>query len=142
MFPRPESRFKTAFRRSLDAAIDFATLGEYGYAPAWEDIGADAASDGDWGFDAAWASPQGGVAASSRSAAGGPVRAGTGTATPELVPAASAAGRARRNAARRAAPACAGQPVRGRTLTPQVPRPARQRDGMAPREQVCAADPA
>jgi hypothetical protein len=30
MFPRSESRLKTAFRRSLDAAIDFATLGEYG----------------------------------------------------------------------------------------------------------------
>ena len=33
MFPTPSSRFKTALRRSIDAAIDFATLGEYGIEP-------------------------------------------------------------------------------------------------------------
>jgi hypothetical protein len=134
MFPRPESRLQTAFRRSVDAAIDFATLGEYGYAPAWDDERVDGTDDGDWGFEGAWAAPEGGTATVAAS------RARAGAATAELVPPASAAGRARRNAERRTAPACAGQPTRGRALTPQLPRLARQRDGMAPREQDCAAD--
>jgi hypothetical protein len=33
MFPSQKSRFSTLFRRSIDAAIDFATLGEYGLEP-------------------------------------------------------------------------------------------------------------
>jgi hypothetical protein len=85
MFPRSESRLKTAFRRSLDAAIDFATLGEYGYAPAWKDAGAAGATAAE-------------------------------------------------------APACAGQPARRRALKAQTAHGARQRDGMALREQHCVAD--
>jgi hypothetical protein len=129
MFPRPETRIRTVFRRSLDAAIEFATLGEYGYAPAWEGPGRLAPLDNsvaqDWGFDAVdpAAAPQRGAKAA-------------------LLEPSSAAGRARRNAERRAAPACAGQPLRGHALTPQLPRTSRQRDGMAPREQYCVADDA
>src|SRR3954470_16082795 len=44
MLPTPQSRIKTALRRSLDAAIDFATLGEYGLTSAWEDPAAAAGS--------------------------------------------------------------------------------------------------
>ena len=36
MFPRTENRIGTFLRRSVDAAIDFATLGEYGLASAME----------------------------------------------------------------------------------------------------------
>jgi hypothetical protein len=130
MFPRTETRIRTMFRRSVDAAIDFATLGEYGYAPAWEAIADTDPSTGsalDWGFDAVDAAgPVGAVgllepATASRRA-------------PRLDPA-TAAARARRTGA-----ACEGQPLRGRTLTPQLPRAARQRDGMAPRDQYCVAD--
>jgi hypothetical protein len=140
MFPRPESRFKTAFRRSLDAAIDFATLGEYGYAPAWDDAGTDGASDADWGFDGAWASPDGAATGVGTAVAAPPTQRGAAT-TAALVPPATAAARALRNAERRAEPVCAGQPTRARELSRQLPRVARQRDGMAPREQHCAADP-
>jgi hypothetical protein len=163
MFPRPESRFKTAFRRSLDAAIDFATLGEYGYAPAWDDAGTDGASDADWGFDGAWASPDGAATGVGTAVAAPPTQRGAATTaalvppataaaiaapptqrgaatTAALVPPATAAARALRNAERRAEPVCAGQPTRARELSRQLPRVARQRDGMAPREQHCAAD--
>jgi hypothetical protein len=130
MFPRTETRMKTMFRRSLDAAIDFATLGEYGYAPAWEvaeranlpdtDSRTYAADLSDWGFDDdAWQRP------------------GQNASQPAAVEPASAAGRALRNAERRSAPDCAGQPLRGRALTPQLPRSSRHRDGMAPRSQDC-----
>jgi len=57
---------------------------------------------------------------------------------------ASAAARARveqnRLAERNSAPHCAGQPVRGRALEPTLPRKARHREGMAPREQRCVSD--
>src|SRR5687768_3713356 len=131
MFPPHQSRFKTALRRSLDAAIEFATLGDYGYAPAWEGPADDAAVDGrnwltepvSWDFAGVQVAPA----------------AGEGTAAAALLEPASAAGRARRNAERREAPACAGQPLRGRALTPALPQTARKRDGMAPREQSCSA---
>ena len=130
MFPPAQSRFRTAFRRSLDAAIEFATLGEYGYAPAWEGESATVAADG-----RAWLTePMSWDFASVRP--GSPIDGGTAAAA--LLEPASAAGRARRNAERREAPACAGQPLRGRALTPALPRGSRKRDGMAPREQACA----
>jgi hypothetical protein len=120
MFPRPESRIRTTLRRSIDAAIDFATLGEYGLASAWED-------------------PADGI----------PAAAGSGTATRarqdqrltvRVGAPASAAGRAARNHDRRDAGACAGQHLLSRALEPQLPRAARSRDGQAPREQRCASD--
>ena len=131
MFPPTQSRLKTAFRRSLDAAIDFATLGDYGYAPAWEGPAAESPADGrvwlteplSWDFDGANAASA----------------TGDGTPAAALLEPASAAGRTRRNAERREAPACAGQPLRGQALTPKLPRASRSRDGMAPREQSCAA---
>jgi hypothetical protein len=128
MFPHPETRIKTFFRRSIDAAIDFATLGEYGLASAWEDpatgnpavVGSGTATRARRGDTPA---PRGGV-----------------PATATLVKPASAAGRARHNDERRDNAACAGQHVRGRALEPTLPRKARSRDGMAPREQRCLAD--
>jgi hypothetical protein len=136
MFPRPETRIKTLFRRSIDAAIDFATLGEYGLASAWEDpadgIPAVAGSGtatrarrlGDL------SAPRGGV----------PVPAAGSTATATLLKPASAAGRARRNEERRDSAPCAGQHLRSRAMEPQLPRKTRSRDGMAPREQRCRLD--
>ena len=122
MFPVRESRFKSAFRRSLDAAIEFATLGEYGYAPAWDAGDSAVVTDRrDWLTEA----PDWDFGASS---------------TPSVLEPASAAGRARVNADRRSAPSCAGQPLRGRALTPTLPRASRQRGGMAPREHTCTAE--
>ena len=116
MFPNPTSRFRTAMRRSLDAAIDFATLGEYGWSAAWDapDAGV----------------PDGG----SLAVAERPVA--------QVLRPVSAAGRARLNAETREAPRCAGQPLRSRALEPALPRASRSRDGMAPREQHCVADAA
>jgi hypothetical protein len=128
MFPRPDSPLRTAFRRSLDAAIEFATLGEYGYAPAWEaddDIGPGEQLEPTFAWPA-------------RDCATGPQAATAPTAT--LLQPASAAGRARRNADRREAPICAGQPLRSRALTRQTPRKTRHRDGMAPRVEWCSTD--
>jgi hypothetical protein len=137
MFPTPQTRMKTAFgrslRRSIDAAIDFATLGEYGLASAWEDPAAAAGS---------------GTATRARQdtpslawRAGAPA-AGSRTAT--LLQPASAAARALRDQQvspeRATAPVCAGQPLRGRALERTLPRAARKRDGMAPREQRCLSD--
>jgi hypothetical protein len=141
MFPRPESRIRTTLRRSIDAAIDFATLGEYGLASAWEDP-AD-------GIPAAAGS---GTATRARQdqrltvRVGAPATAaGAGAATlaprtAVLLKPASAAGRAARNHDRRDAGACAGQHLLSRALEPQLPRAARSRDGQAPREQRCASD--
>jgi hypothetical protein len=137
MFPTRQSRIKTAFRRSIDAAIDFATLGEYGLASAWEDPAAAAGS---------------GTATRARQdtpslawRAGAPA-VGT-SATPRtavLLQPASAAARALRESQatpeRPPTPHCLGQPLRGRALERTLPRAARQRDGMAPREQRCIAD--
>jgi hypothetical protein len=131
MFPPTQSRFRTALRRSLDAAIDFATLGDYGYAPAWEGPAADASAD-----ERAWLTEP--VSWDFAVTAGASL-SGDGAATAALLEPASAAGRARRNAERREAPACAGQPVRGRALASKLPRTSRTRDGMAPREQACSA---
>ena len=133
MFPTSQSRFKTALRRSIDAAIDFATLGEYGLASAWEDPAAAAGS---------------GTAPRARQdtpslawRAGAPAATGR-TAT--LLQPASAAARALREQQRHpehpAGPYCAGQHLRSRALQPTLPRAARSRDGMAPREQRCLSD--
>jgi hypothetical protein len=128
MFPHPETNLRTFFRRSIDAAIDFATLGEYGLASAWEDHA-----------DGIPAVAGSGTATRARR---GDARAprGGAPATAVLLKPASAAGRARVNDARRDLATCAGQPLRGRALDPQLPRKARSRDGMAPREQRCLAD--
>ena len=129
MFPHPESRFRTMLRRSVDAAIDFATLGEYGLASAWEDP-----------------APAGsGTATRARQENRLTVRVGApatreGTRSAVLLKPASAAGRAAHNDERRDAGRCAGQHVRGRALERQLPRTARSRDGMAPREQSCLFD--
>src|SRR4051812_14677860 len=131
MFPTPRSRLKTMLRRSIDAAIDFATLGEYGLASAWEDPGAATGSG-----------------TATRARQGTPtlaLRAGAPAATAPrrtavLLQPVSAAGRARRTAERRAAPVCAGQPLRSRALEPTLPRAARSRDGMAPRGQRCVTE--
>jgi hypothetical protein len=131
MFPHPESRFRTALRRSIDAAIDFATLGEYGLASAWEEpYAAESATAPRARQDDALALRAGAAAPSAA------------TATATLVQPASAAGRARIAEDRHAAPACAGQHVRSRMMDPQLPRKARSRDGMAPREQRCLVDAA
>ena len=124
MFPTPTSRFRTAFRRSLDAAIEFATLGEYGYAAAWEGAqGDEPTRPGDPGALDARSTP-----------------AVRDRPEPELLRPASAAGRARRNADTRGTPRCAGQHLRGRALEPKLPRAARSRDGMAPRDPRRTAD--
>jgi hypothetical protein len=146
MFPEPTSRFRTALRRSLDAAIDFATLGEYGWAAAWE--GPDAAGGGPSAPGAA-----GGTATAITpspwtpairldSGAGGAATAVAESPAAALLRPASAAGRARKNAEVREAACCAGQPLRSRARDPQLPRAARSRDGMAPREQGCTTDAA
>jgi hypothetical protein len=133
MFPNRETRMKTFFRRSIDAAIDFATLGEYGLASAWEDPAAAAGS---------------GTATRARQdtpslawRAGAPAATGR-TAT--LLQPSSAVARAlrdqQRDPAQPAGPHCAGQHLRSRALQPTLPRAARTRDGMAPREQRCLAD--
>jgi hypothetical protein len=133
MFPTRSSRLTTALRRSIDAAIDFATLGEYGLASAWEDPAAAA------GSGTATRARQDAPTVAWR--AGAPVAAAAGAArTSTLLQPASAAGRARRNDERRDAPWCSGQPLRGRGLEPTLPRTARTRDGMAPREQGCPSD--
>lgn len=138
MFPTPQTRIKTAFgrsiRRSIDAAIDFATLGEYGLVSAWEDPAAAAGS---------------GTATRARQdtpslawRAGAPA-AGTGRTATLLKPASAAARALREQQARQEAtttPVCSGQPLRGRALERTLPRPARKRDGMAPREQRCLFD--
>jgi hypothetical protein len=136
MFPTRESRFRTALRRSLDAAIEFATLGEYGWSAAWEGPNEAAAFDSRGGDQSDRRRP---FSLTATADAGG----GTAVAerpTAALVQPASAAGRARHDAETRDTAWCAGQPLRGRVLTPQLPRPARSRDGMAPREQRCPAD--
>ena len=117
MFPPAQTRLRSALRRSVDAAIEFATLGEYGFASAWED------QAGSAGGSAADAPPA-------------PTNSTAPRATTFVEPA-SAAGRARRDAQRREAPRCCGQPLRGRVRDPQLPRVARSRDGMAPRELRC-----
>jgi hypothetical protein len=131
MFPTTETRLKTFFRRSVDAAIDFATLGEYGLASAWEDPAAAAGS---------------GTPRAHRDTpslmwrAGAPAAASAEARTATLLQPASAAARALRNEERRESPACAGQPLRSRALEPTLPRPSRKREGMAPREQRCLFD--
>ena len=139
MVPTRSARIKTALRRSIDAAIDFATLGEYGLASAWEDPAAATGS---------------GTATRARQdtpsltwRAGAPaVGAGAGVApgatAVSLLEPASAAARALRNQERRSTPSCAGQPTRSRALEPTLPRTARHRNGMAPREQRCLGDTA
>ena len=145
MFPTPSSRLKTALRRSIDAAIDFATLGEYGLASAWEDPAAAT------GSGTATRARQDSPSLTWR--AGAPaVGAGAGVApgatavaerrTTSLLQPASAAARALRNQERRSTPECAGQPTRSRAIEPTLPRTARHRDGMAPREQRCRGDAA
>src|SRR4051812_45845953 len=133
MFPTPQSRIKTAFRRSIDAAIDFATLGEYGLASAWEDPAAA-------GSGTATRARQDTPSLAWR--AGAPAAGTSRTAT--LLKPASAAARALREQQaapeRPPTPHCAGQPLRGRALERTLPRPARTRDGMAPREQRCLPD--
>lgn len=132
MFPLAESRLRTILRRSVDAAIDFATLGEYGLASAWEDP-----------------APAGsGTTTRARQDNRLTVRAGApaareaawGATTAVLLKPASAAGRAAHNGARRDAGRCGGQHLLGRALDPQLPRPARSRGGMAPREPRCLFD--
>lgn len=132
MFPLPESRLRTILRRSVDAAIDFATLGEYGLASAWENP-----------------TPAGsGTVTRARQDNRLAVRAGApasreaarGATTAVLLKPASAAGRAAHNGVRRDAGHCAGQHLLGRALDAQLPRAARSRDGMAPREQRCLFD--
>lgn len=134
MFPRPESRFRDVFRRSVDAAIDFATLGEYGLASAWEDP-----ADPGPGTD-----PRSGQALGLGSLIGTPgTGAGPAVARPPIATSlrpASAAGRARADGERRSAPLCAGQHLRSRVMDP-LPRTSRSRDGMAPREPRCLFDP-
>ena len=39
MFPSSDNSLRTIVRRGIDAAIDFATLGEYGWATALDDLG-------------------------------------------------------------------------------------------------------
>ena len=129
MFPRPESRLRTIFRRSVDAAIDFATLGEYGLASAWEDP-----SDGTPAVAGS------GTATRARQGTSPAVRVGASPTAAVLLQPASAAGRARRNDTLRDAAQCAGQHLRSRALDPQLPRTARARDGMAPREPRCLFD--
>ena len=132
MFPLPKTSFRTLFRRSLDAAIDFATLGEYGLASAWEDPAATGSGT------AARARQDGDVLALR---VGVPAIAARGTATASaLLKPVSAAGRARRNDERRDGGSCAGAHSRTRALERQLPRTARSRDGMAPREQGCLFD--
>lgn len=149
MFPPRQSRFRTMLRRSVDAAIDFATLGEYGLASAWEDPAAATAPSGSGTATRARqelslspAQRAGAPAAATRSGAGiGSVGAVTDRPrSAVLLQPASAAGRARRNDDRRDAPRCAGQHLRTRALEPTLPRAARSRDGMAPREQRCLWD--
>jgi hypothetical protein len=166
MFPTRQSRIKTAFRRSIDAAIDFATLGEYGLASAWEDSAAAAGSGTAtrarqdtpslaWraGAPAPGAARAAGAAAVATAsgaarAAGAAAVASAGSAprTATVLQPASAAARALRG--QQATPDlpvpshCSGQPLRGRALERTLPRAARKRDGMAPREQRCAADAA
>jgi hypothetical protein len=133
MFPPTETRIKTFFRRSIDAAIDFATLGEYGLASAWEDP---AAATGSGTPRAHQDTP------SLMWRAGAPAAEGATPRSATLLQPASAAARALRNEERREAPVCAGQPLRSRALEPTLPRTARKRGGMAPREQRCLFDAA
>ncbi len=139
MFPTPQSRIKTALRRSIDAAIDFATLGEYGLASAWEDPAAVAGSGSATRArqdtpSLTWRAGAPATAATSSATAGAERRTAT------LLQPASAAARAMREQEPRSEPHCAGQPLRGRALEPTLPRVARSRDGMAPREQRCLLD--
>ena len=136
MFPNTQTRFRTMFRRSIDAAIDFATLGEYGLASAWEDPVAAAGSG--TATRARQDTPSLTWRAGAPAAGAATSVAGRRAAT-RLQPA-SAAARALRDQERRAAPACAGQPTRSRALEPRLPRTARVREGMAPREQRCLLD--
>ena len=134
MFPLPESRIRSLFRRSVDAAIDFATLGEYGLASAWEDP----APAGSGTATRARQDNRLAVRVGAPATLDQPRDGRAGTAV--LLQPASAAGQARRNEERRVAGLCAGQPLRGRALERQLPRAARSRDGMAPREQGCLID--
>lgn len=149
MFPTPQSRIKTAFRRSIDAAIDFATLGEYGLASAWEDPAAAAGSGTATRArqdtpSLAWRAGAPAPGAARAAGAGAVAAAAPRTAT--VLQPASAAARALREQQvapeRPGAPHCFGQPLRGRALERTLPRAARKRDGMAPREQRCTADAA
>ena len=149
MFPTPQSRIKTAFRRSIDAAIDFATLGEYGLASAWEDPAAAAGSGTATRArqdtpSLAWRAGAPAPGAARAAGAGAVAAAAPRTAT--VLQPASAAARALREQqvapGHPEAPHCFGQPLRGRALERTLPRAARKRDGMAPREQRCTADAA
>jgi hypothetical protein len=135
MFPTLETRMPTMIRRGIDAAIDFATLGEYGLASALSPAGDDA-----WRFVPPTMPPVARTVSAAPPALPGAAAPGAVAPAPaaQLRPA-SAAARAARSTERRALPACAGQPTRTFSAGhPRPPQAKRSRKGTVPAPaQLC-----
>lgn len=136
MFPTSDNSLRTIVRRGIDAAIDFATLGEYGWSTAMEDPGEPLAFVPRPSAEptVALAPPAVAVLRDPR-----PLTAASEAAA-GLVPT-SAAARARTNTERRAVSICSGMPVR-RLPVMTAPKPApekpRTRGGGAQQhQQLC-----
>jgi hypothetical protein len=110
MFPSSDNSLRTIVRRGIDAAIDFATLGEYGWATALDDLGDPTAFVPRPSSEPllALAPPVVGTAALPRDRK---PRTMASQAAASLAPT-SAAARARSNAERRSVSICSGTPVR------------------------------
>jgi hypothetical protein len=133
MFPSSDNSLRTIVRRGIDAAIDFATLGEYGWTTALDDLGDPTALVPRPSSEAllALAPPVVGTAALPRDPK--PLTMASAAAA-SLVPT-SAAARARSNAGRRSVSICNGTPVR---RLPVMKTAAHKSRGEAPvHEQLC-----
>jgi hypothetical protein len=110
MFPSSDNSLRTMMRRGIDAAIDFATLGEYGWSAAMEQLGDPSAFVPRPSSEAlvALAPPLAGTAALPRD----PRPLTMASAAAASVAPTSATARARTNTERRSVSICSGMPVR------------------------------
>jgi hypothetical protein len=135
MFPSSDNSLRTMMRRGIDAAIDFATLGEYGWSTALDELGNPNAFVPRPSSEPliALAPPVAGTAQAPRHLTM------ASAAAASLAPT-SAAARARANAARRSTSICSGMPVRRLPVVnvAAAPPKARERGGEpAVHEQLC-----
>jgi hypothetical protein len=130
MFPSSDNSLRTMMRRGIDAAIDFATLGEYGWATALDSLGDPTAF-----VPRPTAEPLIALAPPVVGTAGVPRRLTMASEAAASLAPTSAAARARANAGRRATSICTAVPAR---RLPVVKASSRTRGGAAPiHEQLC-----
>ena len=127
MFPSSDNSLRTMMRRGIDAAIDFATLGEYGWSAALDELGDPTAFVPRPTSEAliALAPPVAGTAGVPREAR----RLTMATEAAASLTPTSAAARARANARRRSTSICNGMPARR--------LPVVKASGAAAHEQLC-----